>query len=177
MILRDIGLLVDSQKFTEGNLLHGLRRRILKSRADFLQREEIFVKNSSVVFTCFWACCFQMAVSAYAGEIVPASQIRASAAVEDVLISIGQVSGKVVNRGNTRLEEIKLLIAGSWYWHDERRPGASSPGWAEVFTLPNTLLPGATVSFTFAHGHPDPGPTDGKFMTTVHVVGFKEFQE
>lgn len=94
-------------------------------------------------------------------------------AVRDVHGDADQVSGVLVNLSDTLVHDVRVQIDRAWLWADERNPGAAedSPGRTAVYTVPGEIPPGGRVSFTYRSDTPLPQRSDGRFETSVAVVG------
>src|SRR6516164_5658163 len=49
-------------------------------------------------------------------------------AIENVRSNDVDVRGTVVNRTGDQLENVRLIVADKFLWHNERHPGENSPG-------------------------------------------------
>ncbi len=92
----------------------------------------------------------------------------------DVTTRRGVVSGVLENHSRKRLRDVRLLFHHTWYWKDERHPGDDSPGRVDYYTLRTELPPGEEVEFSYRPEPPLPDRDDGRFGTTVEVVGWTE---
>ena len=102
------------------------------------------------------------------------TQASGTATVRDVKVRGDVVSGVLVNNSHRVLHEVRLLIRHTWLWHNERHPGNDNPGRADYYTLSTDVAAGAEQSFTYTINPPLPQRSDGRFVTTVEVVGFIE---
>jgi hypothetical protein len=103
-------------------------------------------------------------------QVVPPDELARQAAVRDVKIDDGTVSGTAVNTSSVPLRDVKLLVRYGWLWKNERRPGANSPGRIAWVTLPGELRPGESQPFT-APAESPPRRSDGRFVPSVEVAG------
>lgn len=99
---------------------------------------------------------------------------RASAVViiADLRVLNGRVSGLLVNKSPELIRDVRLLVRHAWLWNDERHPGTDDPGRAVYFTVPKDIGPGHAEHFMYAPEPPLPRRSDGRFETTVQVVGY-----
>ena len=95
-------------------------------------------------------------------------------AVRDVTTRDGVVHGVLVNRSNKTLRDVRLLIRHTWLWKNEKKPGEDSPGRVDYYTVRSELPPGGTVELTYRPQPPLPDRDDGRFETSVEVVGWTE---
>jgi hypothetical protein len=132
-------------------------------------------KNVSVVMTVF-AIMLHGIAPVSAAEIVNETTLQSIATIEDVVVNDGVVSGRVVNRGKHRLEDVQLVVNYDWLWQQEFQPGTNSPSWVEFHTLPETLSPGASAPFTIMPTRPLPIRNDGETVISARVMGFTEYR-
>lgn len=115
---------------------------------------------------------------AWSGATAQAAPLASAEAARTVVITdlrVGDdlVSGTVVNKSAASLREVRVLLRQAWQWTDEHHPGADSPGQTTPFTLALTVAPNASAPFTLTPPRL-PQRTDGRFVTTMEVVGFSE---
>lgn len=106
----------------------------------------------------------------------PDEETAEYAVVRDIRTEDGIVSGVVVNNSGYRLQNVELLIRYGWLWQDEFSPGQNDPGRVVRYVVPEQIQPGAHVSFTYRPESPLPRRSDGRFVTSVVVVGFTKFE-
>ena len=94
-------------------------------------------------------------------------------AITDLTGGDDLVSGTVVNKSAASLREVRVVLQQAWQWKDERHPGADSPGQTTPFTLALNVAPHGSAPFTLTPPRL-PQRTDGRFVTTMEVVGFSE---
>lgn len=94
--------------------------------------------------------------------------------VRDVTTRTGVVSGVLVNRSQKRLRDVRLIFHHEWLWKNEKKPGDESPGRVDYYTVKSELPPGGDVEFTYRPEPPLEQRDDGRFETTVEVVGWTE---
>ncbi|TMA80133.1 MAG: hypothetical protein E6J72_09315 [Deltaproteobacteria bacterium] len=109
-----------------------------------------------------------------AGTSIADEQPSRMVTVRDVTARPGMVSGVLVNHSQKLLRDVRLLFHHTWLWADEFHPGEDSPGRADYYTVRNELPPGGTVEFSYRPEPPLPDRGDGRFETTVDVVGWME---
>lgn len=84
------------------------------------------------------------------------------------------VTGKIVNRGDAEIRDIRLLIAMPFLWANEVKPGDESPGRSSVLTVAGPLAPRGTLAFEFTPNPPLPSRSDGRFGDPqAHVLGYQ----
>ncbi len=93
--------------------------------------------------------------------------------INDVSVQNGWVSGTVINQSSTTLHAVELSLQQVWLWNDERHPGTESPGRTLPFTFRGDVPPNGSAPFTF-QPPPLPQRSDGRFVTTVDVIGFTQ---
>src|SRR6185436_17262734 len=96
--------------------------------------------------------------------------------VRDVRAEPDRVSGVLVNLSSKPVRGVRLRIDRSWLWADEKHAGGAeeSPGRTAVYTVPGEIPPGGKLPFTYRPDTPLPQRTDGRFETSVSVVGLEQ---
>ena len=96
--------------------------------------------------------------------------------VRDVRAEPDRVSGVLVNLSSKPVRGVRLRIDRSWLWADEKHAGGAeeSPGRTAVYTVPGEIPPGGQSPFTYRSDTPLPQRTDGRFETSVSVVGLEQ---
>ena len=96
--------------------------------------------------------------------------------MRDVRTDPELVSGVLVNLSDRTVYDVRLLVDRSWLWADERYPGAAEddPGRAAVYTVPGEIPPGGQLPFAYRGGTSLPQRSDGRFETSVSVVGLEQ---
>ena len=94
--------------------------------------------------------------------------------VSDLAAQNGVVSAVLVNRSRRLVKDVKLLVRHAWLWNNERHPGTDNPGRAEYYVARGQIPVGGSLPFTYHPQPPLPRRSDGRFTTTVEVVGFTE---
>ncbi len=107
-------------------------------------------------------------------RVVPSARVAESVALRDVTVEGDLVSGVLTNRSGKVLRDVQLLIQHDWRWRNEFRPGEDNPGRAVYYTVPGEIPPGGQTTFTYRADPPLPARPDGRFDTSVEVVGFVE---
>ena len=104
------------------------------------------------------------------------SQLQQVVEVRDVRVEPDQVAGTLVNLSSKPVSKIRLRIDNSWLWADERHAGGTeeSPGRTAVYTVPGEIPPGGRIAFTYRPDSPLPRRSDGRFETSVAVVGVEQ---
>lgn len=105
--------------------------------------------------------------------LVSSAQVAQTIVVKDVTVQDGSVSGVVVNKSSATVYGVEGLVRQVWLWNDERHPGTESPGRTLPFTLTSDVAPHANTPFTLEIP-PLAKRSDGRFVTTIEVTGFKE---
>jgi hypothetical protein len=97
---------------------------------------------------------------------------KSPAEVMDVTVHNGTVHGKVVNKSNSSIEDVKLLVRNIWMWNNEYRPGRDTHSTAKMVDLDGTIGPGQSKDFTIdlnlpkvPHGHFDTKVIVGEYRT------------
>jgi hypothetical protein len=91
-------------------------------------------------------------------------------AVRDVTRFGQTIVGRVVNRGDTPIGDVRLEFEHVFVRQGERHPGADDPSRRETAVLKQTIEPGESVSFQHRLESPLPHRSDGAFVTTVAPV-------
>jgi hypothetical protein len=107
------------------------------------------------------------------GVVVPSSEASQKIAIQDAMLNGPVVSGNVVNNSSKTIRDVRFRIRQEWLWNDELHPGTDSPGRTMPFTLRQDIAPHARASFTI-HVPPSAPRSDGRFITTLEVIGFTE---
>jgi hypothetical protein len=111
--------------------------------------------------------------SATMAVVLPSSEAPRAVVIQDVIAKNGSVSGTVVNSSSKTVRDVQLLVRQEWLWSDELHPGTDSPGRTLPLTLGRDIAPHASASFIF-QTPPSAPRSDGRFVTTVEVTGFRE---
>ncbi len=88
-------------------------------------------------------------------------------------VNHGVASGVLINNAQGTVRDVKLLVREQWYWRNEFRPGAESPGRSGYVTIDGAIPPGGRFPFSF-EVEPNPARADGHFETEVEVVAYTE---
>jgi len=118
------------------------------------------------------AVCLTMAVLGVAAA--PSLAVAEAVVVRNLTVTDGTVSGDLVNTSPRLVRDVRLLIRHTWLWTSEQSPGEESPGRAAYSTVREDIPPGGSRSFTARANPPLPVRSDGRFETSVEVVGFTE---
>lgn len=110
--------------------------------------------------------------SATAGEVIPQEKVAEAVVVQDVSALGGTVTGVLVNRTQSTVRDVKLLVRFDWRWQNELRPGEDNPGFSAFHTVLDEIPAGKTTSFTYSTDGPIPERSDGHFEVSVEVLGF-----
>ncbi len=94
----------------------------------------------------------------------------------------GGLTATLVNRTNTILRDVRVLIRYDWIWENERHPGDDSPGRSSYFKLTRDVPALATVPIAYVPSPPLPSRSDGRFVPSVEIsrytqVRFKEVRK
>ncbi|MEQ8659542.1 MAG: hypothetical protein RLW62_01865 [Gammaproteobacteria bacterium] len=109
--------------------------------------------------------------AATAPRLVPQQTLAETINFATLTVRDGRISAVVENRGDRMLDDIVVMVRYHWLWNDEDDPGADNPGWTELVTLDQRLLPGERVPFVYTPREPLPRRDDGWFMPSAEVVG------
>jgi len=96
--------------------------------------------------------------------------------VRDVRADPDQVSGVLVNQSNNTVRDVRVRVDRAWLWADEHKAGgaAESPARTAAYTVPGAILPGGRLPFTYRSATPLPQRSDGRFETSVSVIGLDQ---
>lgn len=119
-------------------------------------------------------CCAPAKSFGQRGRVTSAQEISAVLSVRDVRVEGDVLRATLVNHSPRRLADVRLLIRHAWLWNNERNPGLDNPGRTETYTLPDEIPAGGTYALTYRIVPPLPRRSDGRFVTTVEVIGFTE---
>jgi hypothetical protein len=111
---------------------------------------------------------------AQSGKVATTQEIGSVVALRDVRVDGRVVTGTVVNLSHRGLRDVRLLIRHAWLWRDERNPGYDNPGRTDTYVVPGEIPAGGTYALNYVIEPPLPERTDGRFVTTVEIVGFTE---
>jgi hypothetical protein len=108
--------------------------------------------------------------------VVPGQHLQQIVEVRDVHVAPDQVSGVLVNLSSKLVRNVRVLIDRSWLWADERHAGGTeeSPGRAAFYMVPGEIPPGGRLPFTYRSDMPLPQRNDGRFETSVSVIGLEQ---
>ena len=108
--------------------------------------------------------------------MAPSEQLQKIVEVRDVQAQADQVTGVLVNLSSKPVRSIRVRIERSWLWTDERHPGegTDNPGRSVVYTVPGEIVPGGRLPFTYRPDAPLPDRRDGRFETSVSIVGLEQ---
>lgn len=122
------------------------------------------------------AACVAWAGAAGAQEhLIAGRKTGGDVTVRDIANANGEVSGVLVNNSGRQLHDIRLMVHHNWFWKSETKPGDDNPGRVEYYTVKTTIEPHGTASFRYRPSPPLPTDrTDGRFETTIDVVGYTE---
>jgi hypothetical protein len=112
------------------------------------------------------------ATTAPEAVVLPPEAAR-TVVINDLNVQDGSVSGTVVNKSSATLRGVELSLQQVWYWNNERHPGADSPGRTLPFAFRGDVAPNASAPFSF-QTPPLPQRSDGRFVSTMDVIGFTE---
>jgi len=106
-------------------------------------------------------------------EIVSPDEVSRALVVRNLQVSGDSVSGVLINKSQLPLAEVRLLIRHTFLWKQERSPQTgANPSRAIYFDVPGTVPASGAVAFTYRPDPPLPERSDGRFETSVEVVGF-----
>ncbi|MCX8071232.1 MAG: hypothetical protein N3C12_02095 [Candidatus Binatia bacterium] len=108
------------------------------------------------------------------GRVTNPQEIAAVLTVRDVRVDGDVVRATLVNQSPRRLADVRLLIRHSWLWNNERNPGSDNPGRTDTYTIPDEIPAGGTYNLVYKIVPPLPRRHDGRFVTTVELIGFTE---
>ncbi|GIW44376.1 MAG: hypothetical protein KatS3mg077_1658 [Candidatus Binatia bacterium] len=132
-------------------------------------------KTARILVGIFAVLCWVPGVSSgQRGRVTSAQDIGAVLTVRDVRVEGDVVRATLVNHSPRRLADVRLLIRHAWLWNNERNPGPDNPGRTETYTLPDEIPAGGTYTLVHKIAPPLPRRSDGRFVTTVEVIGFTE---
>lgn len=96
--------------------------------------------------------------------------------VRDVRAEPDQVSGVLVNLSSKVVHDVRVRIDHAWLWADEHKAGgaAESPARTAAYTVPGEIPPGGRLPFTYRSATPLPQRSDGRFETSVSVIGLEQ---
>jgi hypothetical protein len=106
-------------------------------------------------------------------KLVSGSALR-NVEVRDVRTADGVITGVIANNSPNLLRDVRLMVHHNWFWKDELHPGDDNPGRVSYYTVPEEILPGKTLRFTYRPQPPLPERDDGHFTTAMSVVGYTE---
>ena len=126
------------------------------------------------VLALAWACLTLVGRLAAEDVVAPDMAAKVVDVSEMNVAPDGAVCGSVVNRSDHPVRDIHMVIRHQWLWNDERHPGKNYPGTSERVTIAEELAPGAQADFNDCAAKPFARRSDGRFKTTVEVIGYSE---
>jgi len=105
-------------------------------------------------------------------RVVMPGELERYVDVRDVRSGRDGVTGQVVNRTDSVLENVRVVVEDTFLWTNERHPGDMSPGSATTAIIPS-VPPHGAVNFTVERPEPS-DRADGHFETKIQVVGLTE---
>jgi hypothetical protein len=106
-------------------------------------------------------------------ELISTQQLRQSVDLQNVSAAPnGAISGTIVNRTGLTVRNVKLMVNYAWVWANDFRPGEDSPGRTVYITAPADIPPHGEGTVTYQPSPPLPSRSDGRFVPSVHIVGF-----
>lgn len=121
--------------------------------------------------TVVWAA---LVAHAQTGRLVTQRDLAQILEVRDVRVEAERASATLVNHSPRALQNVRLLVRHQWLWRDEKNPGTDNPGRSQVYTLPDEVPAGGTYRVELPIDPPLPRRTDGRFVSSVEVLGFTE---
>jgi hypothetical protein len=114
--------------------------------------------------------------SAYAEEPAVLESARANQLIEvqQVTVRDGATTGVLVNRGDTPIENVRLVVQEDYRWPNEFKPGKNDPGSASEFTVAGPIEPRASEAFSISDGPPATPAKGGRFVTQIEVLQFDQ---
>jgi hypothetical protein len=106
--------------------------------------------------------------------VVPEQRLQKTVDVRDVRAQSDQVSGVLVNLSSKPVRDVQVRIDCSWLWRNERHPGPDSPERSILYSVAGEIPAGGSLSFVYRPETPLPVRSDGRFETSVSVVGFEQ---
>lgn len=117
------------------------------------------------------------AASAAPQTIVSGDEAARAVVVTGAKMEKGELSGTLVNRSPRPIRDVELLVNHVWLWQNERHPGEDNPGRSDYYTVHREIPPNGSVTFTYRPTPPLPQRADGRFDTSVQIVGLVEVGE
>jgi hypothetical protein len=93
-------------------------------------------------------------------------------AVRDLDATSNSVRARLSNQTDGTLSNIRILVTHAFLWDREQNPGDDSPGRSDVFVIEGPIPPHGTIAVEEALVPPLPPRADGRFQTSVQVLGF-----
>jgi hypothetical protein len=91
--------------------------------------------------------------------------------IVDLAESDGAVRGRLLNRSNSTIKDIRLSVSHSFLWKNDHNPGPDDPSRATIVTLEQSVPPRGSIAFVVPTG-PLPSRADGRFTTETQVLSF-----
>jgi hypothetical protein len=105
--------------------------------------------------------------------VVTSSDAAQTIVIDALTVKDDSVSGTIVNKSPATVQGVELLLRRVWHWKDEFHPGTDNPGRTLPLTLRGDVPPNGSTPFTFQIP-PLAQRSDGQFVTTMDVTGFRE---
>jgi hypothetical protein len=109
-----------------------------------------------------------------ASQAFGANELSRDVSVEDVVASPSSVQGRLANRQDGELRDVRILVTHAFHWADEMNPGVDNPSRTDVFTIPGPIGPRGSLTFEEKLVPPLPARADGHYVTSVEVLGFTQ---
>jgi hypothetical protein len=104
-------------------------------------------------------------------SVVTDKELSQSILVQNVRVEGPDIVGELVNRMPTTVSDIRLLVAETFLWTDERHPNEDDdPSSAAAVTVPGPIPPDGRVTVRAPFRSRAPRP-DGRFVPRMEVVG------
>ncbi len=93
-------------------------------------------------------------------------------AVRGLDATSNSVRAQLDNQTDGTLSNIRILVTHAFLWDKEQTPGDDSPGRSDVFVIEGPIPPHGTIAIQEQVVPPLPPRSDGRFQTSVQVLGF-----
>lgn len=111
-------------------------------------------------------------------EVISQERAGETVRLSDVaVLDDGSIHGLIVNDSDSFVQNVRLYVRHTWWWRNERNPGEDNPSRGKLFRVREQIAPRGTLPFTYHPEPPLPKRRDGRFETSVEILGFSEVSE
>lgn len=102
----------------------------------------------------------------------PDPAMERAVAVGNLDATTTSVRAQLTNLTDGTLSDIRILVTHAFLWSQEMKPGEDNPGRSDLFTIKGPIPPHGSIAMEEALNPPLPVRPDGRYQTSVQVLGF-----